>query len=83
MSSQTPKKKRGRPKKNEVNLPVPEPLEKFTPKVEKVEKVELPPRRFGAAKFKEQPLDRTLKGTKLSFLKPAYSYNHRTKQALR
>jgi len=62
LSSQTPKKKRGRPRKNEQQVQVQEPLETFKPKVEKVEKVELPPRRFGAAKFKEHPLDRTLKG---------------------
>ena len=54
MSSQTPLKKRGRP------VPVQEP---FEPKVEKVEKVKLPPRRFE----ERSSLDRTLKGMKLFF----------------
>ncbi|CBY39887.1 unnamed protein product [Oikopleura dioica] len=57
--AETPKEKRGRPKKEKV--PIQQPVENFEPKIKKVEKVALPPRRFGAAKFKEpSSLDRTL-----------------------
>jgi hypothetical protein len=58
LSSQTPMKKRGSPKKSEEQVSVQEP---FEPRVEKVEKFKLPPRRFE----EHSSLDRTLKGMKL------------------
>lgn len=62
LASQTPKKKRGRPKKNQEQAANSETVENFKPKIDKVEKVAPPPRRFGAAKFKENStLDKTLK----------------------
>jgi len=64
--AETPKEKRGRPKKEKV--PIQQPVENFEPKIKKVEKVALPPRRFGAAKFKEpSSLDRTLTGDNFRF----------------
>ena len=70
LASQTPKKKRGRPKKNQEQVANSEAVENFKPKIDKVEKVAPPPRRFGAAKFKENSaLDRTLKGMKELILK--------------
>ncbi len=64
--AEAPKKKRGRPKKE--TIPIQEQVENFEPKIEKVEKVALPPRRFGAAKFKEpSSLHRTLKGVNFRF----------------
>ena len=83
LASQTPKKKRGRSKKNPEQVENSEMVENFKPKIDKVEKVAPPPRRFGAAKFKENSsLDRTLKGLKMIFLKILRIFL-RTKQALR
>ena len=56
--AETPKKRRGCPKKAKIETK--ETV--FKPNTEKA-KLSLPPRKFGAAKFKEQTsLDRTLKG---------------------
>ena len=75
LASQTPKKKRGRPKKNQEQAANSETVENFKPKIDKVEKVAPPPRRFGAAKFKENStLDKTLKGMKILIFKPLYEY---------